>query len=142
MSGSGMNGRLGGRYMVAMMIGPCGVFISTAMSSDVKLLCILWRSVVLMAMATPSCRSPVLFDWCTVYVCILMFSVLGVPWLFMSIMCGSCSLYRLQSSCFLVFQCSTLCCSTVRRWSMDRRAFIACVTACKCLLLLPVSPSH
>ena len=119
MSGSGMYGRLGGKYIVAMIMGPCGVLISTAIISDVKLLSILCFMEDLIAKATPSPIVSVLLDWYVVYVNIFICSVFFCPWLFSNMMCGSYVLYVLQSSFLLSgVQCSTLCCSTVRRESV------------------------
>lgn len=36
-SWSAMYGRRGGKYVVAIRMGPCGVSVSTAVSGDVKL---------------------------------------------------------------------------------------------------------
>ena len=89
MSGSGRYRRLGGRYRVAMIIGPCGVLISTAIISDVKLLCILCLIEDLIAKATPSPYLCVLLDWYVVYVNIFIGSSCLRPWLFSNMMCDS-----------------------------------------------------
>ena len=56
-----MYGLRGGRYIVAMMMGPSVVLISAAMISGAKFSMILCVIVFLMAIATPSFLKPDLF---------------------------------------------------------------------------------